>query len=91
MANPRLNGSVPATPPQTCGGCRFWKRAPASANDLAPKSGDCRESPPGVTCVAMQTPTGQQFFSPISAYPLLPETFPACSKFAPVPITIDTE
>lgn len=71
----------------TCGTCRHWHAGPINPMALdAPKQGDCREAPPGVSSfpAGMIAPQSIQ----TAAYPRLPENFPACSHHAPKPVEI---
>ena len=75
---------------QICGRCKHWhgKAKPMPPAGMAivlsmqeePQRGDCRCMPPGVSVQMVQQGRQVQQIS-ISAYPDLPENFPACGQF----------
>jgi hypothetical protein len=74
---------------EICSKCRFQERAPRDPNkpiDLkAPIILICRHSPPQIVFAIGQQSNGQPVPMPMgSMYPMIPNDYPACSKFEPI-------
>lgn len=85
MDNGTANGRmVFPKPEKACGGCIHFVKNPPNAQNLAPKTGQCRYGPPHLTLVPMPVGPGQVTMQPFSDYPLVHLTYPACSKHDPI-------
>ena len=68
-----------------CGQCYHFHRLPRASVDLSqPVQGECLEGPPGQVAVPVQTGMGQAALQWVVRYPVVPENFRSCHRFAPV-------